>query len=1562
MQASPHYLVLQSLESIIDYSPLTVAMETPVLEAIALMAIHDKSVLVKSASQVVGYLTQQDILRLVASASDLRNTKISEVMQTHVTQINTQSVNNLAQVISLLFESELQLVVVVDEQGQIVGTITHKSIGQAIASVEEKINDCHLVENQLLQSQQMLQLIMDTMPHNIFWKDINSRFLGCNRNFAQMVGFENPAEIVGKTDYDLVPNQETAEFYHRYDAAVMQNNQAEYHSITPKQQADGSQIWLENNKVPLLNSQGQVVGMLGTMEDITERMRSQAALEKSEERFRFLAESIPQQVWIANTEGSIEYVNQRTINYFGCIPERLLGEKWQDWVHPDDLQASIHAWNKSLTTGIDYEIELRLWEKGSETYRWHLGRALPLRDRQGQIINWFGTNTDIHDRVAAEIALRESEQKYQNMTQVSPVGIFRCDAQGKCLYVNDRWHEMTGLTKAAAMGFGWLEAIHPDDRERIMQEWAESIRENRPFRAEYQFMCAEGRITWVIGQAVAEQIVNGEVITYVGTFTDIGDLKRVESALAERVKLADFRAEVDAILTQSETLVTMMRGCTDALVKHLDAAFARIWILNQETQILELQVSSGIYTHINGCHSRVAMGRLKIGLIAAEGKPHLHNSVQDDLCINDQEWAKREGMVAFAGYPLIVEGEIIGVIAMFSRQRLTESAFTALDIAAQEIAIGIKRKQTEAALRDSEERFRNLVEASSDWVWEIDENAVYTYVSPKVREILGYEPQEVLGKTPFELMPMEEAERVRKIVAPMIASRQSFKCLENTNLHQDGHLVVLETSGIPVFDSEGKFCGYRGIDRDITIRKQEASTLWETQQQLQAILDNFPAVMYLLDTENKYLLVNRQYEKLFNTQEQVIGKSLYDVWPDDIAEAFAINNAEIIADGVPREFEEVALHQDGLHTYLSVKFPLKDLNGVTYAVCGISTDITERKLTEKSLLRLQKAIESTSDAVSITDIAGQAIYVNPAFVKVFDYTEDQLNAYGGLAVNFRNQELFKRVFQTVQKGQSWHGEVTMKTGRGENVQIDLRTDAIKDASGESVAIVNIYTDITQRKLIEEGLRLRDRAITASSNGIVIADVTSPENSIIYVNSAFERMTGYSVAEVLGQHFPFVQDVDINQQALEELRTAMEAGQDCTVILRNYSQAGSLFWHELNISPVYDVYGYLTHYIGIQNDITERKQTETALLISQQRLQYLLTASPAVIYTSNVTEDFGAIFISDNIKGMVGYEAREFVEDSSFWYAHIHPEDAPSVLTELSQVLEKTQYNLEYRFLHQDGTYRWVYDQGKVVWDEAGNPLELVGYWADITSRKQLEQELRIALEKEKELNELKSRFISMTSHEFRTPLSTILSSSELLEHYRYRWTQEKQLTHLRRIQTAVHRMTEMLDDILVSGKAEAGKLEYRPSSFDLVKYCRQLVEEIRLNLRTQHLISFSSNCESMSCYMDDKLLGHILGNLLSNAIKYSADDSLVQFKLACKDGEAIFEIQDQGIGIPEEDLLHLFESFHRARNVGNILGTGLGLAIVKKCVDIYQGKISVTSKIGIGTKFIVQLPLKKYTT
>ena len=247
---------------------------------------------------------------------------------------------------------------------------------------------------------------------------------------------------------------------------------------------------------------------------------------------------------------------------------------------------------------------------------------------------------------------------------------------------------------------------------------------------------------------------------------------------------------------------------------------------------------------------------------------------------------------------------------------------------------------------------------------------------------------------------------------------------------------------------------------------------------------------------------------------------------------------------------------------------------------------------------------------------------------------------------------------------------------------------------------------------------------------------------------------------------------------------------------------------------------------------------------------------------------------------------------------------------------------------------------------------------DITERKRAEADIRNALEKEKQLSELKSRFVTMASHEFRTPLTTILSSAELLQDYGFKWNEEKKLQHLQRVVKAVQHMTQLLNDVLLIGKAEAGKLECNPAPVNLVQFCRDLVDEMQLGT-DNHTIAFRSHGNCTNTYLDEKLLRHILSNLLSNAIKYSPTGSIVQFNLICEQGEAIFRVQDEGIGIPSSDQAQLFDSFYRASNVGTIPGTGLGLAIVKKSVDLYGGKIAVKSVVEVGTTFTVTLPLNK---
>jgi PAS domain S-box-containing protein len=255
-------------------------------------------------------------------------------------------------------------------------------------------------------------------------------------------------------------------------------------------------------------------------------------------------------------------------------------------------------------------------------------------------------------------------------------------------------------------------------------------------------------------------------------------------------------------------------------------------------------------------------------------------------------------------------------------------------------------------------------------------------------------------------------------------------------------------------------------------------------------------------------------------------------------------------------------------------------------------------------------------------------------------------------------------------------------------------------------------------------------------------------------------------------------------------------------------------------------------------------------------------------------------------------------------------------------------------------------------------FEFCAFIRDITRRRQAEQDVRDSLEKQRELNQLKSRFVSMASHEFRTPLATILSSSDLLRYYADRLPVAEREELFQSITDAVKRMTRMLEDVLVIGRDDDERARFHPQPLRVDDLCARLVQEVQAQLggAPGHELRLRVHGDAVHGRFDEALMRHIFGNLLSNAIKYSPAGGVVGFEVQCGPEAFLFEVSDCGIGIPEVDLPHLFETFHRGTNVGNIAGTGLGLAIVKRSVDQHGGTLAVHSTLGQGTRFEVRLP------
>ena len=393
---------------------------------------------------------------------------------------------------------------------------------------------------------------------------------------------------------------------------------------------------------------------------------------------------------------------------------------------------------------------------------------------------------------------------------------------------------------------------------------------------------------------------------------------------------------------------------------------------------------------------------------------------------------------------------------------------------------------------------------------------------------------------------------------------------------------------------------------------------------------------------------------------------------------------------------------------------------------------------------------------------------------------------------------------------------------------------------------------------------------------------------------------------------------------------------------------------------------LALYLSSSRALTEtlRFGAENERLLAQvkeakERLDLALQAANILIWDWDARRADVFLGGSWSIILKVGKEASALTVDQLAQM--VHPEDLPRVKQTLIDCLKgkEPEYVAEYRVKTLAGGWVWSLSRGRVVErDAGGRALRMTGVNVDIDDRKRAEAELLAAMQREKELSEMKSKFVSTASHEFRTPLATMLSSAELLEHYSESLGQGEKQNLLQTIQSSAKRMSEMIDDVLTLGRAESGVLKLNLGPTNLRELCSRVVSEFRIGQGKDHVITLDDRFDRLEALMDERLLRHILNNLLSNAVKYSPQGSEVTFSLERREEQAAIEIRDRGIGIPPEDQPRMFESFHRASNVENRPGTGLGLAIVKKAVELHGGEISLKSAVGSGTRFTVVLPLR----
>lgn len=447
-----------------------------------------------------------------------------------------------------------------------------------------------------------------------------------------------------------------------------------------------------------------------------------------------------------------------------------------------------------------------------------------------------------------------------------------------------------------------------------------------------------------------------------------------------------------------------------------------------------------------------------------------------NVCCN-RNYTKDGAVVYCEWYNSILlneQGELVSVLSLIQ------------DVTAREMAI--------AALRESEERFRNLVETTSDWVWEVDENATYTYVSPQIREILGYEPNEVLGKTLFDLMPPSNRDRGRNMIAELFAERKPLSAIACRHCHKDGHLVVLETSAVPFRDKKGNFRGYRGIARDISERVEVEKALRNSQQFLRQVIDTAPNLIFVKDRQGRFILANQAIAELYGTTVgNLLGKTEADFNPNPAEiEKFRADDQEVfqqLRDKVIPE-ETITSPNGVVRLFQTIKRPLLSPDGKSRQILCVATDISERKQAAEALARseakFRSLIQNSSDLIVILEPDGAIRYTSPSIEKILGYKPSDLIGQKGF--NFIHPEDISKVSAAASE---------LLAGKAVSVEYRFRRQDASwcwlESTGSNLindpavgGIVVNSRDITERKLAEVALRQSELQLRTRTQQLEVA--------------------------------------------------------------------------------------------------------------------------------------------------------------------------------------------------------------------------------------------------------------------------------------------------------------------------------------------------------------------------------------------------------------------------------------------------------------------------------------------
>lgn len=805
------------------------------------------------------------------------------------------------------------------------------------------------VEKSLRESHEFFKLIWENLSDLVAVIDLEGRRLYNSPSYKYVLG--DPAELLGTDSFaDIHPeDRERIKGLFRETVATGIGREAEYRFLLK----DGTIRHIESRGSVIKDEQGRPSKVLVVSRDVTKRKQAEQELREREQFSRLILENVTDLIAVIDREGRRLYNNPAYKALLGD-PEAMRGTDSFAEVHPEDRAYIQRVFQETIATGAGQRTEYRfMCRDGSVRYVESVGSVI--KDDAGQPSKVVVVSRDITEHKHALQALQESEQRYKRLLASTTDYLYTVqvrDAQPVSTTHGPGCVAVTGYSAAdyAADPYLWYRMIDERDRPAVMDQAAKVLAGEAAPPLEHRIVHQDGSIRWVRNTPVLHRDASGRVVSYDGLISDITGRKRAE-------RLLNIQYTTTRELAESRTLRDAVPKILQVICEGLEWDVGAFWSIDPKASVLrclelwhtpEAQVEE--FEQISR-RITFAPGIGLPGRVWTSGQPAWIPDVVRDANFPRAPFAARVGLHGAVGFPLQTRHDLIGVIEFFSRtiQQPEPDLLELFGAIGQQIGQFIERKRTEEALVEERKLLRTLIDNLPDYIYVKDSDSRFVMNNVAHVKVLGAaQPQEVLGKSDFDFFPRELAEQYFADEQTIVETGTPLFNREEPVVDAQGGRRWVLTTKVPLFDNQRRVVGIVGMTRDITERKRVEEARRLSEARLQAILDNTTAVVYLKDPQGRYLLVNRRFEALFNvSRQEIVGKTDFDLFPHGMAELFRQNDQKVLESRVPLEFEEVAPHEREIRSYISIKVPLCDGAGVPYALCGISTDITERKRAEE---------------------------------------------------------------------------------------------------------------------------------------------------------------------------------------------------------------------------------------------------------------------------------------------------------------------------------------------------------------------------------------------------------------------------------------------------------------------------------------------------------------------------------------------------------------------------------------------------------------------------------------